>query len=161
MPKFKKPLSQNPFHQWGTNFGGAADINQDALAESLANDVKESMGNQYGITVDASKTDITIGGLLNSKVFPGVEFSFPDHADWARYLVGINKNAGILAIDVVQQGTPSSAMQRMNSAESKGMFSITGALQKAVTDQNAVEEEGMYYGALLQTIQQVIESWAE
>lgn len=161
MPKFKQPLSQNRFHQWGMNISRAGDIDPNALAKSLASDVKNCMENQYGIIVNANKTDITIGGLLSSKTFPGVEFSFAGHTDWARYLVGISKTAAILAVDIVQQGSPSSAMQRMNSAESKGMFSITGALQKAVTDQNAVEEEGVHYGALLQTIQQVVESWTK
>lgn len=161
MPKFKKPLSQYPFHQWGMKIGGAADIDPNALVENLAGGVASCMENENGIKVDANKTDITIGGLFNSKTFPGVEFSFADHPDWARYLVGINKIAAILAVDVVQQGAPSSAMQRMNIAESKGMFSITGALQKAVTDQNAVEEEGLCYGTLLQAIQQTVESWTE
>ena len=102
-----------------------------------------------------------MGGLLNSKTFPGVEFSFVGHTNWARYLVGVSKTAAVLTVDVVQQGTPSSAMQRLNSAERKGMFSISGALQKAITNQNAVEEESMNYTALLQTIQQAVESWSE
>lgn len=159
MPKFKQPLSQHNFHMWGTNIGGAADINPNDLAEALAIDVVDKLDTTYGIRVIANKTEVAVGGLLSSKSFPGVEFSFSGHNDWARYLVGISKTAAVLSVDVVQQGTPSSGMQRMNVAESKGMFSLSGALQKAVTDQNAVEEEGMHYGILLQTIQEVVQGW--
>lgn len=161
MPKFKQPLSQHPLHQWGANIGGAAHINPKDLVDTLAVDVVSCMENSYGIKVNASKTDVVIGGLFSSKNLPGVEFSFSGHTNWARYLVGIGKTAAIVTVDVVQQGAPSSGMQRLNAAEMKGMFSISGALQKAMTDQGAVEEEGMHYGVLLQTIQQVVESWIQ
>lgn len=161
MPKFKQPLSQNPFHQWGVRIGGAANADPEDLVGFLANIVTGYMKDNFGMSVDASKVDITVGGLLSSKTFPGVEFSFVGHTNWARYLVGVSKTAAVLTVDVVQQGTPSSAMQRLNSAERKGMFSISGALQKAITNQNAVEEESMNYTALLQTIQQAVESWSE
>lgn len=141
--------------------GGAANIEPGFLISGLKNDATSVMASQYGIEVAPSDEEITIGGLFNSTTVPGVEFSFVGHADWARFLVGISKTAAIISIDVIQQGTVSSGMQRMNSASSKGMFSISGALQKAMTDQNAVETESMYYGTLLQTIQQVVESWME
>lgn len=141
--------------------GGAANIEPGFLISELKNDVTSVMASQYGIEVAPSDEEITVGGLFNSTTVPGVEFSFVGHADWARFLVGISKTAAIISIDVIQQGTVSSGMQRMNSASSKGMFSISGALQKAMTDQNAIETESMYYGTLLQTIQQVVESWME
>ena len=141
--------------------GGATNIEPGFLASELKSDVTSIMANQYGIEVNASDGEITVGGLFSSTSFPGVEFSFTGHSDWARFLVGISKTAAIISIDVIQQGSVSSGMQRMNSASSKGMFSISGALQKAMTDQNAVETESVYYGTLLQTIQQVVESWME
>lgn len=141
--------------------GGAANIEPGFLISELKNDVTSVMASQYGIEVAPSDEEITVGGFFNSTTVPGVEFSFVGHADWARFLVGISKTAAIISIDVIQQGTVSSGMQRMNSVSSKGMFSISGALQKAMTNQNAVETEGMYYGTLLQTIQQVVESWME
>lgn len=141
--------------------GGAANIEPGFLISGLKNDVTSVMASQYGIEVAPSDEEITIGGLFNSTTVPGVEFSFVGHADWARFLVGISKTAAIISIDIIQQGTVSSGMQRMNSASSKGMFSISGALQKAMTNQNAVETESMYYGTLFQTIQQVVESWME
>lgn len=141
--------------------GGAANIEPGFLISELKNDVTSVMASQYGIEVAPSDEEITVGGLFNSTTVPGVEFSFVGHADWARFLVGISKTAATISIDVIQQGTVSSGMQRMNSASSKGMFSISGALQKAMTDQNAVETESMYYGTLLQTIQHVVESWME
>lgn len=161
MPKFKQPLAQHPLHQWGTRMGGAANIEPGFLASELKSNVTSIMANQYGIEVSASDDEITVGGLFSSTSFPGVEFSFTGHTDWARFLVGISKTAAIISFDVIQQGSVSSGMQRMNSASSKGMFSISGALQKAMTDQNAVETESMYYGTLLQTVQQVVESWME
>ena len=161
MPKFKQSLAQHPFHQWGTRMGGAANIEPGFLISELKNDVISTMANQYGIEVAPRDEEITIGGLFNSTTIPGVEFSFVGHADWARFLVGISKTAAIISIDVIQQGSVSSGMQRMNSAASKGAFSIGGILQKAITDQNAVETESMYYQTLLQAIRQVVESWME
>jgi len=159
MPKYSKPLAQNPFHQWGTRIGGAAGIDPSDLADSLAIDVMDAMNLNYGIEVNAAKDDVTIGGLFSSTTFPGVSFSFKGHPDWAGYLVGINKKAAIITVDVVQQGTPSRAVQRMNDAESKGAFSFSGALQRAVTDQDAVETERMYYSTLLQVITEVVSGW--
>lgn len=157
MFKFKEPLAKHPYHQWGLKVQGAADTDPVIFARSLAATVTECMKEKFGITVNAEVTEITIGGLFNSKTHPGVSFSFADHSNWAGFLVGCNKVAGMVAVDVVQVGTPSSGMQRLNSAESKGMFSLTGALQKAFTDQSAVEEESMCYSALLQCIQDCFE----
>ena len=162
MPNFKQPLSQHPLHQWGTRIGGAVDIEPDFLASKLKNDVVIVMSNQYGIEVAARDDDISIGGLFSSsRSFPGVEFSFVGHSDWACFLVGISKTAAIISIDVIQKGSVSSGMQRMNLASSKGALSISGALQRAMTDEDAVETERMYYGLLLQVIQQVVEGWTE
>lgn len=105
MPKFKQPLSQNPFHQWGVSIGGAANADPEDLVGFLANIVTGYMKDNFGMSVDASKVDITVGGLLSSKTFPGVEFSFVGHTNWARYLVGVSKTAAVLTVDVVQQGT--------------------------------------------------------
>lgn len=159
MPKFKQPLAQHPLHQWGTSVGGATNIEPDFLASEIKDNVVSTMADQYGIEVEVMDDEITIGGLFSSTSFPGVKFSFVGHPDWTRFIVGISKTAAIISIDVIQYGSVSSGMQRMNSASSKGMFSISGALQKAVTDQNAVQTESMYYEALLKTIQQVVESW--
>ena len=165
MPKYSKPLAQNPFHQWGTRIGGVAGIDPNTIADRLAEEVKNAMSNNFGIAVDASKTDVTVGGLFNSTTFPGVSFTFKGHSDWAGYLVGINKKAGIISIDVVQLGTPSKSVQRMNEAESKDQYSLGGMLHRAVAgaiiDQEAVETERMYYGTLLQIITDVVNSWME
>lgn len=161
MAKFRQPLAKHPMLLWNTRMGGAANIEPGFLVSELKNDVVPAMANQYGIEIAANNEEIVIGGLFSSTTFPGVEFSFTDHPDWARFLVGISKTAAIISIDVIQQGSVSSGMQRMNSAANKGMFSISGALQKAMTDQNAVETESMYYDALMQIIQQVVGSWME
>lgn len=160
MPKFKDPLPKNPFHLWGTQMGGAAGIDVRDLANALAANVSRSM-NQAGIEVNAENTEITVGGLFNSTTFPGVEFSFVGRGDWARILVGLNLNGPFLSIDLVQQGTCSSDMRRLNVAESKGTFSLGGALRKAMTDQNAVEFEASCYGVLQDKIVKEIESWGE
>ena len=161
MPKYAKPLSQNPFHQWGTRMGGAAPIDPNDLADRLVDEVTIAMANQHGINVSGKKAEVTIGGLFSSTTFPGVSFTFEGHSDWAGYLVGINKKAAIISIDVVQVGTPSKAVQRMNMAESKGALSFSGAFQRAITDQDAVETERMYYATLLQVITEVVNSWME
>lgn len=161
MPKFKKPLSQHLYHQWGMNLYGAGNIDPNTLAQILSDDVKSLMEDSYGIKVSSVKTDVTVGGFFNSKTFPGVVFSFDSHADWARYLVGIDKTASIIAVDVVQQGSPSSAMQRVNVAETKSVLSVSRAIQMGITNQNAVEEERLHYGTLIQAIQQVVGSWTE
>ena len=98
MPKFKQPLSQNPFHQWGVSIGGAANADPEDLVGFLANIVTGYMKDNFGMSVDASKVDITVGGLLSSKTFPGVEFSFVGHTNWARYLVGVSKTAAVLTV---------------------------------------------------------------
>lgn len=161
MPKFKKPLSQHMFWKWGTNISGAAALDVDSFVDGLINDTVGVMGGKFGFAVKAEKTDITIGGLFGGKTFPGAVFSFADRSDWAGYLVGANKVAGVLSVDVVQWGSPSSAMQRMNVADAKGAFSISGALQRAITDQSAVEEEVIAYSALLQSVQEAVSSWVE
>ena len=121
MPKFKQPLSQNPFHQWGLSIGGAANADPEDLVGFLANIVTGYMKDNFGMSVDAPRR-YYCGRTLEQQDFPGVEFSFVGHTNWARYLVGVSKTAAVLTVDVVQQGTPSSAMQRLNSAERKGMF---------------------------------------
>lgn len=163
MPKYSMPLAQNPFHKWGTRIGGVAGIDPSTMADRLAGEVTGIMSNNFGIGVDAFKTDVTVGGLFNSTTFPGVSFTFRGHADWAGYLVGFNKKAAIVTIDVVQQGSPSKAVQRMNEAESKDQYSLGGMLHRAVAgaiiDQEAVETERMYYATLLQVITEVVNSW--
>ena len=161
MPSYPKPLNQSPFHKWGINISGAASLDPKVLCAELARDVKSIMENQNGITVIADATDVTVGGLLNRTTFPGVRFTFKGHTDWAGFLVGMNKKAAILTVDVVQVGSVSRAMQRINDAERKGALSLTGALQRAVTNQDAVETEGLYYTALLQSIETVVGSWTE
>lgn len=134
MPRFPQPLSQNPFNQWSTRIGGAAGIDPSDLVGTLSKDVVAIMGRDYGIDVSASKTDITVGGLFNSSTFPGVEFSFKQRR-FARYLVGISKQAAILSIDIVRQG-------------------------KFANDRFSETEE-IYTSALLQTIVAVIEGWTD
>lgn len=74
MPKFKQPLSQNPFHQWGVSIGGAANADPEDLVGFLANIVTGYMKDNFGMSVDASKVDITVGGLLSSKTFLALSF---------------------------------------------------------------------------------------
>lgn len=163
MPKYSKPLAQNPFHQWGARIGGAAGVDPSDLADKLTEKVIIAMTDNYGIDVNANKTDVTVGGLFNRTTFPGVSFSFTGHADWAGYLVGFNKKAAIISVDIVQVGAPSKAVQRMNEAESKDQYSVGGILHRAiagaVVNQDAVETERMYYDTLLQVITEVINDW--
>lgn len=165
MPKYSKPLAQNPFHTWGTRIGGAAGIDPDNCADMLAREVFSVMNNKYGIEVSPTKEDVTVGGLFSSTTFPGVTFKFSGHPDWAGYLVGINKKAAIISIDVVQVGSPSKAVQRMNQADHTDQYSVGGMLHRAIAgaviDQDAVETERMYYSALLQVITDVVNSWME
>lgn len=161
MFKYKDPLPENPFCKWTERISGAAGIDAEELARSLGASVVEHMETQCSITVSAQYDDIQTGGLLSKKVQPGILFKFAERSNYCGFLVGLNKVAGILEVAIVQHGSPSAGMQRLNVAESKGAFSVGGALRKAVTDTAAVEEERMYYSALNQTIQDIVESWIE
>lgn len=161
MAKFKEPLSKHPNRLGGTVLRGAAGISPEFVASLLKNNVVETMKSEFGIPVTATEEEITVGGLFNSKTQPGVRFHYSEHPDWANVLVGVNVTGAMLSVDAVGLGTVSAGMQRKRSADQKGMFSITGAIQRAFTDTNAVEEEDMSYDALITAINEAVESLKE
>lgn len=158
--KYKDPLSKNPFFIWGHTFRGADGIDAAEETKRLGEDVKEYMQKSCGIGVSATYTDIQVGGMLSKTVQPGVIFNFDDKSAYAGVIVGVNRVAGMLDVNAVQYGAPSSAYQRLNKAEAKGALSLSGMIGKAVTNTSAVEEEAMHYSALQHAIQVVVESWA-
>ena len=105
------------------------------LVDSLTENVVSTMTSQYGINVSGTKCEITVGGLFNSSTFPRVEFTFDGHRNFARYLVGIAKQAAILSIDIVRQGK--------------------------FANERSSDAEELYTSALLQTIVSVVEGWYE
>lgn len=156
---FKETLANHPNNKWGLVLQGAQSIDPNELVEMLKSEVVSAMDKQFGIKMTASKEEITTGGLFSKLTQPGVLFKFQgkDYADW---LVGFSKKVGMIDVEYIQIGMPSKAMQHRNMAAAKG-FSLSGLAHKAMTDDNAVEEEEMHYGALLQTVQGVVMGWTD
>lgn len=136
-------------------------MNPNEVVKVLGKSVTEYMLDSFGIKVTATYDEIQVGGMLSKKIQPGVIFNFVERPKYAGVIVGINSVAAMMTVNMVQRGAPSSAYQRMNVAESKGPFSLGGMVMKTMTNTNAVEEESMYYSALRQAVQSVVESWGE
>lgn len=162
MASFKNPLSKHPLLHYSFHL---TNVDSGMSAEDVANLVKgrvlELMEHKFGINVLATEEDIEIGGMFGKKSQPGIVFKFADHPEYARELVGFNKVGNVVEINSVQYGACSPAMARMNSANSKGSFSITGMIQKAVTNVSAVEEEELAYSSIILSIEEAVESLTE
>lgn len=159
MIKYKDPLTKNPHCVWQCTISGTDEAEMQHMAKRMESDVPGYVKESFGISVMAELEDVQVGGLLSKTVSPGVLFMFTEYVGkYASFLVGFTQIKGITTIAVVQYGSCSPAMQRINSAEAKP-FSISGALKKAVTNTSAVEEEEMHYTALCKAIKDFVATW--
>lgn len=158
MVQYKQALSQHPLKVWGRSFSSAASIDPSTMVEEVMSAVPAIMKDKYGVEMRAVEEEIVTGGLFSKSSQPGVLFSFVGK-EYAGWLLGFKKTASIIDVNLIQFGSVSKAMQHQNQADAKG-FSIGGLLHRAMADTNAIEEETMLYGVLMQTVEEVIDSWA-
>lgn len=162
MAQFKDPLSKNSWNLLSYHIGGAQGVDLNDLVNHLLQVVPENVSNQYGLNVDARPETVTIGGLLSKKDYPGIVFSFSDRPKYAKVLLSLGKVGAILDVEAIQYGSASKNMQHRNASQAETEFSLSGLAKKGLhslmTDSNAVEEEEMYYNALVSSLKGCIEN---
>lgn len=162
MIKKKAPLSQDPNLLFSMNFSAPTGI-EEAMVEELLVQVPKKMKAKAGIDVKGRKETIQVGGgLFNKKECAGCVFRFTDKPRYAELLVGFNRVAMLVNVDVVPLGEVSKTMQRkyyVDHCKKENPLSFTAALKGLMVNENAVDEETTYYSMISQVIKECISSW--
>lgn len=122
-------------------YPGAQNVDVEVLRDEVARTVMQSMREDMGMPVTATRDEYKIGGGLfgSASVSPAALFKSKDHPEYASVFAAFTLKGAILEVTVAQYSSTSKNYQKVQQ-------------RKMFADKAAAQAEDMYYSAIAQVL---------